>query len=271
MSNPAGRTTGYSVGYRKPPTHSRFAKGRSGNPKGRPKKAKKQTSANATVVTGLRASTILLDEAYRPVTIREGEKIIELPAIQAVFRAMGVSAMKGDRHAQRMVADLVQQVESAHRQAQHQYTDMMIRYKVILGEKVDEARKTGRPEPNFIPHPDDIIVDVVADTVHVWGPETNEQKQKWDEMLSYREERQREVSRCAQAWRKARNAQRKAYYLEEWHIEQGYFDGINDNLPPRYQVELADRSWRDGASRPGSQKTVIWPGERQPKRKARRN
>ena len=28
-------------------------------------------------------------EAYRPVVIREGEKIIELPAIQAVFRAMG--------------------------------------------------------------------------------------------------------------------------------------------------------------------------------------
>jgi hypothetical protein len=27
----------YEVGYKKPPQHARFAKGRSGNPKGRPK------------------------------------------------------------------------------------------------------------------------------------------------------------------------------------------------------------------------------------------
>jgi hypothetical protein len=33
----ADRDEAYEVGYRKPPGHTQFAKGRSGNPKGRPK------------------------------------------------------------------------------------------------------------------------------------------------------------------------------------------------------------------------------------------
>lgn len=38
------------------------------------------------------AESYLREEAYRLDRLREGEKVIELPAIQAVFRAMGLSA-----------------------------------------------------------------------------------------------------------------------------------------------------------------------------------
>ena len=37
--NPAAPTPDYAVGYGKPPLHTRFRKGRSGNPRGRPKRA----------------------------------------------------------------------------------------------------------------------------------------------------------------------------------------------------------------------------------------
>lgn len=50
----------YAVGYRKPPVHSRFAPGRSGNPKGRPK-------------GHLNLETELKNELNRIITIREGD------------------------------------------------------------------------------------------------------------------------------------------------------------------------------------------------------
>jgi hypothetical protein len=54
---------------------------------------------------------LVLEEAYRLVTIREGEKVIELPAIQAAVRSLATSAMKGSRLFQRALAELVREVE----------------------------------------------------------------------------------------------------------------------------------------------------------------
>jgi hypothetical protein len=36
----AGTNRGYEIGYRKPPKATQFRKGRSGNPRGRPKRSK---------------------------------------------------------------------------------------------------------------------------------------------------------------------------------------------------------------------------------------
>ena len=54
----------YEVGYGKPPSQTRFRKGVSGNPGGRPRG-----------MTAGRANRLALNEAYRLVTVREGEKI----------------------------------------------------------------------------------------------------------------------------------------------------------------------------------------------------
>lgn len=54
---------------------------------------------------------MLLEEAYRTVTVREGEKLVELPVIKAVFRSLGVSAMKGNRLAQTAMSELVRDIE----------------------------------------------------------------------------------------------------------------------------------------------------------------
>jgi hypothetical protein len=93
---PAG---GHEVGYGNPPVHSRFRKGQSGNPGGRPG------------MTAGRATALALKEAYRSVNVREGDKVITLPAIQAVLRSQVALAAKGNGPAQRALIEVIQEIE----------------------------------------------------------------------------------------------------------------------------------------------------------------
>ncbi len=76
--------TNYQVGYGKPPVHSRFPRGRSGNPRGRPKGAR-----NRDTIPGLREEklkTLILEEAYRPVTVNDPGGKLTIPMAQALAR-----------------------------------------------------------------------------------------------------------------------------------------------------------------------------------------
>ena len=92
------------VGYGKPPIHSRFRKGQSGNPTG------KRRHSDAE-----RAQKLIREEAYRLLTIREGDKVTRMPALQAVFRSQIASAAKGNVSAQRAVVKVVQEIEAEAR------------------------------------------------------------------------------------------------------------------------------------------------------------
>ncbi|MBA3519250.1 MAG: hypothetical protein H0T75_16800 [Rhizobiales bacterium] len=80
-SQPAGST--YEVGYGKPPPHTRFKPGQSGNPKGRPKRHRNLR----TVVEEALAETI---------TIREGDRTRTVPRLEALVRTIMNRALKGD-------------------------------------------------------------------------------------------------------------------------------------------------------------------------------
>jgi len=87
----------YEVGYGKPPVHARFRKGISGNPSGGSRVQ--------------RARTLALKEAYRMVTVREGDKVMSLPAIQAVMRSQFALAVKGNGPAQRAMIAAIHALE----------------------------------------------------------------------------------------------------------------------------------------------------------------
>jgi hypothetical protein len=241
---------GYLVGYGKPPAEHRFPKGRSGNPKGRPKGAKGKPKVNTGY--GLKgAEELLRAEAYRPVAIREGEKVIELPAIQAVFRAMGVSAMKGNRFAQRTLADLVTKMEDEDHKARMELFGSAVEYKHSWTQAIERHEKAGLEPPRPIPHPDDIILDPGNGGVRFEGPQTKEQRDRLEEALARRSEAQEEVNYFAEKYRRARDPAMQARWLEEWHWEQRMFDILNDIVPARYRAKLENRSYREGASRAG--------------------
>jgi hypothetical protein len=89
------------VGYSKPPVHSRFRKGQSGNPTGKRRRGEAE-----------RAEVLIREEAYRLLTVREGDKVTRVPALQAVFRSQIASAAKGNVSAQRAVVKVVQDIEA---------------------------------------------------------------------------------------------------------------------------------------------------------------
>lgn len=134
----------YSVGYSRPPVGQQFKKGQSGNPKGRPKGSR---PAGTSPINADRAKALLIEEAYRPVRVREGETVIVLPAIQAVFRAMGVSAMQGNRLSQRTLAELVSKVENEETAVLVNHYGKMVDYKLHWEREIDRCRRLGVPEP----------------------------------------------------------------------------------------------------------------------------
>lgn len=241
---------GYVVGYGKPPAEHRFQKGRSGNPLGRPKGARAKPKIDTGY--GLKAAEqFLRAEAYRPIAVREGEAIVELPAIQAVFRAMGVSAMKGNRFAQRTLAELVTNMEAEDHRSRMELFGTAVEYKHSWSQEIERHEKAGLDPPRPIPHPDDIILDPRNGAVRFEGPQTKEQRDRLDEALERRAQAQEDVTYFAAKYRRARNPALQKRYLEEWHWEQRMFDILNDIVPPRYKAKLENRSYHEGASRAG--------------------
>ena len=124
-------------------------------------------------------------------------------------------------------------------------------YKQRWTAELERRHRLGIQEPDPVPHPDDIMVDMRTGHVRTEGPLDEREKRKWDERLARRAEAQAEVNAAAQNHRKARCKKRKAMWLLEWHFEQKIFDLINDGLPERYKAKLENRSWQKGASREG--------------------
>ena len=123
---PEAEAAPYEVGYGKPPKASRFKPGTSGNPGGRPKSPGRAKPADV-VVEQMKA--LVLEEAYRPIQIRDGDNLVELPLVQAVVRSLGLSAAKGQQRSQRMLIDLIAAVEGERRSNREKLFEAVVDYK----------------------------------------------------------------------------------------------------------------------------------------------
>lgn len=83
----------YSVGYRRPPTHSQFKPGKSGNPRGRPKRS----------VLGF--DNFLHQELLSTVLIQTNGKPQKLSKYEVILKQIVKCAMEGDFRFVRMMID----------------------------------------------------------------------------------------------------------------------------------------------------------------------
>jgi hypothetical protein len=172
-----GRERHYGVGYGKPPVATRFKPGQSGNPLGRSKRSRNSSRPS---LNEERLKVIILDEAYRTISINDANGTLTIPMAQAVIRSLAVSAAKGSQRAQRLFTQLLASIERDNKNLHDEWLEAAINYKVEWERELERRKKQGIQAPDPVPHPDHVVIDVATGSVRITGPMTKEEKLAWD-------------------------------------------------------------------------------------------
>ena len=125
MSN---KKNDYEVGYRKPPKRSQFAKGQSGNRKGRPKGTKNR-------------KTDLAEELSELIHIKVSGRKVKVSKQRAMLKGLLVKAMKGDPTAAKVMLGLIERLLNLDDESQGQNIGMSNRPSRVLNDPVERSPK----------------------------------------------------------------------------------------------------------------------------------
>jgi hypothetical protein len=223
----------YRVGRGKPPKESRFPPGTSGNPLGRPPKNGRSLRRPLEQP----AEDIILEEAYRPVTLSEGGKQVTMPAIRAVARAQTLKAIKGNAQAQKALLQSVQMIERRFSEAHAKLFGEALFQKAVLELERQQWVASGRDEADMLMHPDDFEICPQSGNVRNFVPITEEVRKGRRRALLLQEE-------CVAKIARSLKARQLGCETHQWKLEcelaEELLQTINELLPPRFRKELGE-------------------------------
>jgi len=146
-----------------------------------------------------RIKSIAIEEAYRLITVREGDRIERVPVIQAILRKVAVSAANGNTRAQRTYLDLVIGAEADRSAAAAELLRAAVEGKEYWAGVFAEYDRRGIDRPDPVPHPDDVVIDYKTGEVRIKGPVMTEQKDAQETALLNRKEFELNLEICTKA------------------------------------------------------------------------
>ncbi|CAN7770291.1 DUF5681 domain-containing protein [Mesorhizobium sp. LjNodule214] len=213
------------VGYGQPPRQTRFKTGQSGNPRGRPRGSPVGLSLSdqPVLAAALRAGR-------KKIRVREGERVKEVSAHEALLDAIITYGLKGNARYAGLGVDLLRTAEQAHAWEVAEKIEFWTAYKETFSEQIAHARRNGLPEPVVYPHPEDILISG-KDGPKFLGP--------WDEAQN--KQVLHSVKTCEVLLMQDELDRRCDTHLDGSPVKEPgtalyMFNALNESLPPRFKL-----------------------------------
>ncbi|MCW1401924.1 DUF5681 domain-containing protein [Novosphingobium sp. MW5] len=156
-----------AVGYGKPPRSGQIKKGEIRNLKGRPRKAKAKP---LVVPQYLPTQKAIRKSGQRVHQVKVNGEVTEMSGYDAAMNVLFQMALKGGPMAMRLYLSLQREEDARQAVRQEGSFEFWKDYHPKAKAEVKAAQAAGDPEPDLVPHPDDIVLDYEDRRVRFNGP-----------------------------------------------------------------------------------------------------